>query len=176
MAYFTTLRAIREHSPCKLGWNKLLAHLGKTKADSEPLDLRTVLTSNGFYDTIWCLRTSEEFKQLSIAVAFEAAKQVRHLMPTDVGALFDELASGNCTEEKRIKNKQELQRLRRLAAAYDAPHTAYAAYAAYAAYDAADAALAAAYDAADAAAYDAYAAAYDACTYHMESYLRTLLV
>jgi hypothetical protein len=32
----TTLNRIRAHSPCQEGWEKLLNHLGKTKADDEP--------------------------------------------------------------------------------------------------------------------------------------------
>jgi hypothetical protein len=32
----TTLKAIKEHSPCSEGWKKLLKHLGKTKCDEEP--------------------------------------------------------------------------------------------------------------------------------------------
>ena len=35
----TTLNAIRKYSPCTDGWKKLLAHLGKTEADDEPLPL-----------------------------------------------------------------------------------------------------------------------------------------
>ena len=56
MTYTTTLNAIRKHSPCRDGWNKLLAHLGKTKADDDPLSLLTVLESNGLDDALWCLR------------------------------------------------------------------------------------------------------------------------
>jgi hypothetical protein len=52
----TTLNAIREHSPCTCGWEKLLKHLGKTKADDEPLPLLRVLDSNGIEDTLWCFR------------------------------------------------------------------------------------------------------------------------
>jgi hypothetical protein len=51
-----TLNAIRAHSPCEDGWRKLLAHLGKTKADDAPLPLLTVLDSNGLDDALWCLR------------------------------------------------------------------------------------------------------------------------
>ena len=52
----TTLAEIRAHGPCEGGWTKLLAHLGKTKADDEPLALLTVLESNGLDDALWCLR------------------------------------------------------------------------------------------------------------------------
>ena len=54
----TTLNEIRAHAPCKDGWEKLLAHFGKTKADDEPLALLTVLESNGLDDAILCLRAA----------------------------------------------------------------------------------------------------------------------
>ena len=56
MTYTVTLNAIRAHRPCRSGWEKLLCHLGKTAADDEPLDLLTVLDSNGLDDALWCLR------------------------------------------------------------------------------------------------------------------------
>jgi len=52
----TTLAEIRAEGPCEDGWVKLLAHLGKTKADDEPLALLTILESNGLDDALWCLR------------------------------------------------------------------------------------------------------------------------
>ena len=55
----TTLNKIKEHSPCEDGWKKLLNYLGKTQADDEPLELRTILESNGLDDTIWALRAVE---------------------------------------------------------------------------------------------------------------------
>ena len=51
-----TLNDIRKHSPCEDGWRKLLAHLGKTKADDAPVSLITILDSNGLDDALWCLR------------------------------------------------------------------------------------------------------------------------
>jgi hypothetical protein len=55
----TTLNKIKEHSPCEEGWEKLLNHLNKTQSDDEPLDLRTILESNGVDDTIWAFRAVE---------------------------------------------------------------------------------------------------------------------
>ena len=60
----TTLNKIKSHSPCGLqepnntqkGWGKLLNHLGKTQSDDEPLELSTILESNGVDDTIWAMR------------------------------------------------------------------------------------------------------------------------
>lgn len=51
----TTLAEIRAQRPCEDGWQKLLRHLGKSKADDEPLPLLTVLESNGLEDALWCL-------------------------------------------------------------------------------------------------------------------------
>ena len=51
----TTLNAIRAHDPCADGWAKLLAHLGKTGPDDEPLPLVTILDSNGLDDALWAL-------------------------------------------------------------------------------------------------------------------------
>jgi hypothetical protein len=55
----TTLNKIKEHSPCKDGWEKLLNHLKKTQSDDEVLQLRTILESNGLGDTIWAFRAVE---------------------------------------------------------------------------------------------------------------------
>jgi hypothetical protein len=52
----TTLNKIKNHSPCKYGWEKLLNHLGKTQSDDESLELRTILESNGLNDTIWAFQ------------------------------------------------------------------------------------------------------------------------
>jgi hypothetical protein len=73
----TTLNEIREHSPCHDGWAKLLAHLGKTKADDEPLHLLTILESNGFDDALWCLR-AKSLDRLSRHFQAWCAEQVLH--------------------------------------------------------------------------------------------------
>jgi hypothetical protein len=133
----TTLNAIRSHCPCKSGWEKLLNHLGKTKADDEPIDLMTILESNGIQDAIWCLRCFgyDDYRMFNADVA----ESVLHLFESKYS---DDDRPRKAIEAARDKSKSD---------AADA--AAYAAAAA--AYDAA----AAAYDAADAAAYDAAAAA-----------------
>lgn len=55
MSYATTLNEIRDQNPCRDGWTKLLAHLGKTAPDDEPLELLAVLNSNGPGDAHWVL-------------------------------------------------------------------------------------------------------------------------
>ena len=76
----TTLNKIRVHAPCKSGWEKLLAHLGKTKADDEPLAITTILDSNGLDDAFWCLRAVEGYDREMRLYAVWCARQVQHLM------------------------------------------------------------------------------------------------
>jgi len=76
----TTLNKIREKSPCTNGWKKLLAHLGKTQADDEPLSLITILDSNGLDDALWCLRAVEGSDKEIRLYAVWCARQVQHLM------------------------------------------------------------------------------------------------
>ena len=74
----TTLNEIREHSPCREGWEKLLSHLGKTKADDEPLHLLTILEGNGLDDALWCLRV-KSLDRLSRHFQAWCAEQVLHI-------------------------------------------------------------------------------------------------
>ena len=80
MSATTTLNAIRAHGPCAPGWSKLLAHLGKTKADDEPLSLLTILDSNGLDDALWCMRAMPEHDKHWRLYAVWCARQVQHLM------------------------------------------------------------------------------------------------
>jgi len=143
MTTYTTLNAIRAHSPCADGWAKLLRHLGKTQADDEPLALTTILDSNGLDDALWCLRACEGIDREARLYAVWCARQVQHLMtdPRSLAALYvaQRHANGEATDD-------ELAAAR--AAARDAAQDA-----AWAA--ASDAAGAAAWDAAGAAAWDA---------------------
>lgn len=60
----TTLRRIRAAGPCgmqledgqRVGYLKLRHHLGKGYGDNTPIDIATILDSNGFDDALWCLR------------------------------------------------------------------------------------------------------------------------
>ena len=75
----TALNKIREHSPCTDGWEKLLKHLGKTKADDDPLDLLVVLESNGLDDALWCLRAVDGHEKAIRKLACDFALAVGHL-------------------------------------------------------------------------------------------------
>ena len=77
---FITLNMIREHSPCEKGWKKLLAHLGKSKADDVKFPLKEVLESNGLYDALWCLRClPKEYEKQIRLLACDFAERVLYL-------------------------------------------------------------------------------------------------
>ena len=101
----TTLNQIRECGPCESGWKKLLAHLGKTKADDESLSILTILESNGLDDALWCLRAVKGRDREIRLYAVWCARQVQHLN-TDprVSACIDvaeRFANGEATDEER---------------------------------------------------------------------------
>ena len=100
----TTLNKIRSHQPCANGWKKLLAHLGKTEADDEPLPFATILESNGLDDALWCCRAAPEHdKEWRLFVVWRA-RQVQHLM-TDQRSLdaldvAERFANGQATADQ----------------------------------------------------------------------------
>ena len=100
----TTLNAIRDHHPCADGWKKLLANLGKTAADDDPLSLITILDSNGIDDALWCLRAVYDHDKEIRLFAVWCARQVRHLMTDQrsVAALdvAERFANGDATKEE----------------------------------------------------------------------------
>ena len=191
---YTTLNAIREHKPCKDGWETLLEYLGKTKPDDEPLSLITILESNGLDDTLWCFRAVDGFEKEKLLLGVTYAREVEHLMPDESKKaldVFERYANGLVTQEEfdaaavaargAAAAADAAWAARSDAAAAVAARGAAAAAAADAARSAAAwAAHAAAYDAAadaaDAAAYDAaYAAAYSTMKAKQETQLRQLL-
>lgn len=146
----TTLNRIREHRPCANGWKKLLAHLGKTTADDEPLAYAEILKSNGINDALWCMRAEPQHSREWRLFAVRCARRVQHLMtdPRSIAAL--DVAERHA---RRLATDDEL------AAARAAAGTAARDAAGAAAWDAAgDAAWDAAWDAARVAAVDAMAA------------------
>ncbi len=150
MTIYTTLNKIRAHSPCSVGWAKLLRHLGKTQADDEPLALVTILESNGVDDALWCLRACDDIDREARLYAVWCARRVQHLMidQRSLAALdvAERYANGGVTDT-------ELSAAR--AAAWDAAWDAAGNAAWDAAWDAAgNAAWDAAWDAARAEAWD----------------------
>jgi len=57
----TTLNRLREHGACVEGYEKLLRHLGGPSFDhNAPINLLTILESNGVDDCLWALRATEQ--------------------------------------------------------------------------------------------------------------------
>ena len=83
--FFTTLNRIRAAHPCSTGWKKLLHHLGKTRADDEPLSLLTILGSNGISDAIWALRAIDDCPEIRL-FAVRCVRQIQHFL-TDIRSL-----------------------------------------------------------------------------------------
>ena len=158
----TTLNRIRKNSPCKEGWSKLLTYLGKTSADDEPLEIATIVQSNGLYDALWCLRSVEgEDRKIRLFTVW-CARRVQHLMtdPRSLQALdvAEAYANGTATLEE-LKEAKDAAWAATRAAARNAAWSAARAVAWAAAWSAA---RGAAWDAVTAARYAATAADYTA--------------
>ena len=149
-----TLQEIRDHSPCRSGWAKVLDANGGVNADmSKQFELSSIIDSNSVADCIWSLRCKPEYSSLWRKLAVVFADEVKHLMTDErsIKALDVAWLHSEC----RVSDKE-------LAA------VAADAYAAYA-----DAAYAAAYAAVVAA--DAYAdAAFAARQKHAEILCKAL--
>ena len=192
----TTLNEIRAEQPCREGWEKLLAQLGKTKADDEPLELLTIINSNGLDDALWCLQVPS-LERLSRHFQAWCAEQVLHHFESEhpddmrVRNQIAMLRNDTATNQERefamdaamdaaIAAASDAANAAAWDAAWDAARDAAraAADAARAAADAAarDAARAAARAAADAAARDAaWDAARDAANAAQEKQLRKMI-
>jgi hypothetical protein len=80
---YTTLKQIRDCSPCEDGYKKLVKSLGGLSAYGEdtPVSFKQIYDSNGHDDTLWCLRTTApETHNLWRHFAVDAAEMVEHLM------------------------------------------------------------------------------------------------
>lgn len=76
----TTLNKIWGRRPGKGTWEKLLAHLGKTRADNAPIDIATILQNNGLDDALWCLRAVEGHDREIRLYSIWCARQVQPLI------------------------------------------------------------------------------------------------
>ena len=98
----TTLNRIRAHSPFREGWEKLLAGLGKTKADGEALPFSRIVEINGLDDALWCCRAEPDHAREWRLFAVWCARQTQHLMtdPRRITAIgvAERFANGEATE------------------------------------------------------------------------------
>ena len=91
----TTLRKIRAADPCGMrledgqrGYLKLKFHLGKGWGDDTPVDIATIIDSNGLDYALWCLRAVDGHAREMLLYAYWCARQVPSLMedPRSVAA------------------------------------------------------------------------------------------
>jgi hypothetical protein len=155
----TTLNLIRSCSPCESGWKKLLAHLGKTKADDVLVSILTILDSNGLDDALWCLQTVKGRDREIRLFGVWCARQVQHLM-TDPRSLDAVDVAERFANGEADQSELDAARAAAMAAALDATRAATRAAAMAATWVVARAAASAAtwdatWDAASAATWDA---------------------
>ena len=112
MSMTTTLRKIRAAGPCgmrledgqRVGYLKLRHHLGKGYGDATPVDIATILDSNGLDDALWCLRAVDGHAREMRLYAVWCARQVQSLMedPRSVTALdvAERYANGAASDDE----------------------------------------------------------------------------
>ena len=87
----TTLKRIKAHKPRHAEWKKLLACLGKTEADDEPLPFATILRITGLNFALWCAEVSAEPQHEREWLLFFVwcVRRVQHLLtdPRELAAL-----------------------------------------------------------------------------------------
>ena len=156
----TTLRKIRAARPCgmrldagqRVGYLKLRHHLGEGYGDDTPIDITTIIDSNGVDYALWCLRAVDGHAREMLLYAYWCARQVPSLMEDprsvaapDVAAFNDERAAA------RAAGAEAAWAALAARAALAALAVTDASWAALPAKEGARAALAAARDARDAA-------------------------
>ena len=148
MIIYTTLNQIKNYSPCSEGWQKLLKFLNKTEADDEPIDMLTILESNGLSDCLWAFKCTPEHNNIYRLIAADFAESVLHI--------YEKEYPNDNRPRLAIQASRDYANGVIDAAARDAARDAARAAAGDAAWAAAwDAARAATWDAARAAAWDA---------------------
>lgn len=84
----TTLRRIRAAGPCgmrledgqRVGYLKLRHHLGEGWGDDTPVDIATIIDSNGLDDALWCLRAVDGHSREMRLYAVWCARQMQSLL------------------------------------------------------------------------------------------------
>jgi hypothetical protein len=75
----TTLNLCKQNNACRTGYDTLVAFLGPDYGMDKPINLVTILESNGIKDTIWALRaTKQDSKYISRMFAADCAESVLH--------------------------------------------------------------------------------------------------
>jgi hypothetical protein len=100
----TKLTRIRAHTPSNTEWKRLLAGLGKTQADDEPLPFATILRINGLDFALWCVRAEPQHERVWRLFLVWCARQVQHRLtdPRSLAALdvAEKYALGMATNDE----------------------------------------------------------------------------
>ena len=160
----TTLNLLKSHRACTDGYRTLLKYVGSDYDPNAPIDLLTVLTSNGLDDCFWTLRATTNpalAERLSSLAACDFAERVVHNYPEEETVLRDciqtarDYADGKATDEQ-LQKADSAARSAAWSAADSAARSAAEGAAEGAAWSAArSAARSAAWSAADSAAWSA---------------------
>jgi hypothetical protein len=94
----TTLNRIRARGPCEDGWKRLLAGLGKTEADDEPLPFATIVRINGLNFALWCAGAEPQHEREWLLFAVWCGRQGQHRL-TDPRSLAPEAAAEAAAED-----------------------------------------------------------------------------
>ena len=104
-----TLTAIGKYSG---NWDKLMAHLGKSETDDQPLSIAVIIDSNGLEIALECLQDVKGFDREIRLYAVWCARQVQHLLrykpSLDAINVAERFANG-------MASPQELENARRAA-------------------------------------------------------------
>ena len=123
----TTLNRIYACDPCNSGWDKLLAYLGKTEPDDEPLPYAVIVESNGIADAQWAMRCEPDHALIWQRYAIWCARRVVcHSTDRRVTAALD-------AAEGYLDGTVSIEKLKEAAAAAEAAKAAAKAAAAAAA-------------------------------------------
>lgn len=104
--FYTTLKKYREVFPSTKDWCKLLTHLGKKKADDDPLPIKTILDVNGLASAISAVTYSftPEFTPETQLFAIRCVLQIKNiaknercLADLEIGERY---AVGDATDEE----------------------------------------------------------------------------
>lgn len=72
--HLITLQQIRDKSPCREGWTKLLKTLGNPSDLSMQVSFGDIAKSNGAQDALWCLRCIDD-RRFAVSLIMPAVKR-----------------------------------------------------------------------------------------------------
>jgi hypothetical protein len=104
MPITTTLNRIYVNNPWPDKWEELLAGLGKTKGDDEPLAYTKIVEINGIDEALWACSAEPQYAKEWRLYAVWCARQVEHLMTDqrskDSIIVAERYANGQATDEE----------------------------------------------------------------------------